>query len=82
MIRRLLPEAGPRPGLRARFLLPALASLAVLLLGGSFGCGPLAPARRSVRLDYVITVPAECPNSAEKLLVLTLNSCTASTEGV
>ncbi len=65
MIRRLLPQAGPRPGLRARLLLPALASLAVLLLGGSFGCGPLAPARQSVRLDYVITVPADPGAGAE-----------------
>ncbi len=27
------------------------------------------------------TAPAEWPNSAEKVLVFTLNSCTASTEG-
>jgi hypothetical protein len=64
MTRHRTLEAGPRPGLHARLLLPALASLA-LLLGGVFGCAPLAPGARAVRLDYVITVAADPGAGAE-----------------
>ncbi len=65
MTRQSFLEAGPRPGPRVRFGLATLASLAALVLGGPFGCGPLAPGRRTVRLDYVITVAADPGAGAE-----------------
>lgn len=51
MNRHRVPEAGPRPG--PRWVVLALGALALV---GGLGCGPFAPASRTARLDFVVTI--------------------------